>query len=285
MPNIDVDMPDAYGVRPIHFAVRKKYLQHLQVKLYFFIYSSFAQSDLKLVEALLNIGKADPTVASVTGKTPLHDACEEPNELVVHVLLNSTNGRIDLNAKTDDGFTPLHVAIDRLDKKRSPKHARSVLETVKLLCKKGADPNVRDKGLRTPLMMIDLTSTLTEGTLENSVARLLVSLNADISILHRVVFNRDLPQDLRDKIKDVVEYLQRKKLSNKKWQSIFHLTVPCCLKPINVTMCLPTRQRRPDGARSARTARPFSSTRTTSAACHPWPSWFPQTLVCSSLPA
>lgn len=46
-------------------------------------------SDAKIVQTLLTVGRADPTVASLTQSTPLHDACEEPSpeiiQLIVHV--------------------------------------------------------------------------------------------------------------------------------------------------------------------------------------------------------
>ena len=76
-----------------------------------------------------------------TAKTPdssIHDAAEKGN---IEVVKQHLAAGTDVDAKTEQGLTPLHVAAIEGHK-----------EILKLLIAKGADVNAKDKRGRTPLV-------------------------------------------------------------------------------------------------------------------------------------
>jgi len=92
-PETQVNIPDAYGVRPLHIAVRRGFPLSLLRKRghksnnSLFISPFHSLRDLKVVNCLLGKGEADAQAETITGNTPLHDACEEPNPLIAKSLL------------------------------------------------------------------------------------------------------------------------------------------------------------------------------------------------------
>jgi ankyrin repeat protein len=92
-----------------------------------------------VVSALL-AHDADPDIADVYGWTPLMRAVEQDRAAVVRVLLAA--GRVDANARNDDGHTALHRAA-----------VLGFSEIADLFVTHGADVHVRDTAGRTPAML------------------------------------------------------------------------------------------------------------------------------------
>jgi WD40 repeat protein len=92
-------------------------------------------------------------------RTPLHIACAAGNEIVVRLLLERG---ADLNARTNDGWTPLHEAAD------------GSAELLRALLARGADPNAASAAGYTPLHRAAFTS---------SVDAVEVLLNAGASVV------------------------------------------------------------------------------------------------------
>ncbi|WP_439622304.1 ankyrin repeat domain-containing protein [Gemmata sp.] len=80
---------------------------------------------------------ADVNARSGDGRTPLHDAVESGKHAVAEALLDA---KADVNAADKNGRTPLHVAVEREN-----------VEAVRLLLTAGADANAADKDEKTPL--------------------------------------------------------------------------------------------------------------------------------------
>ncbi|KAJ5384054.1 hypothetical protein N7517_001965 [Penicillium concentricum] len=118
---VALNMSDHQGIRPIHLA---------------------ATVSEHLVGKLLARG-ADATVSTKDGRNLLHIASTARQSNSVGLILDHCDTKklaLMLNARSEDGRTPLHVAC------RSGR-----LETVNILLAYGADVNIEDKQNRTPL--------------------------------------------------------------------------------------------------------------------------------------
>ena len=97
------------------------------------IWEAARTGNIEAVKQHLAAG-VDVNAKNDRGWTPLHRAAWGRHTEIVELLI--TNGA-DVNAKDDRGATPLHHAIDK--------------EIVELLIAEGADVNAKDKRGRTPL--------------------------------------------------------------------------------------------------------------------------------------
>ena len=118
IPNINPNAADAYGVRPIHVAVRRGYAA---VRAAWRCRATSISSppsavwvrtdvlrDVGVVECLLKSKLIDPAAATVTFLTPLHDACLEPNPEIAQLLFQ-VRGKLyrceSANSAEHDGLT------------------------------------------------------------------------------------------------------------------------------------------------------------------------------------
>ena len=116
-PDIDVDKPLSTGLAPIHYAVRRNLLRN--------------------VEQLVRRG-ADVNLVVADGLTPLFFAAENGYLEVARALLQAPGIRV--NQAAGIRYIPLGVAAQYAYK-----------DIVRLLLKKGADPNIRSATGLTPL--------------------------------------------------------------------------------------------------------------------------------------
>ena len=98
------------------------------------LFEAVKQVDLKGIKDFLAKG-ADVNAKDEDGLTPLHRAALAGHKEIVELLI--TNGA-EVNAKDGDGFTPLVFAVDIGHK-----------EIVEILIAKGADVNVKDENSHT----------------------------------------------------------------------------------------------------------------------------------------
>ena len=118
------------------------------MELFFFIYrtplyeatsgtdeDSRKDGRIQTVNALLRYG-ADPTIADLAGRTPLHWASYYGHDKVARLLIPKSN----IRAQDDEGVTPLHLA-----------SFSGNLEIAQSLLENGADISALDMFLRTPL--------------------------------------------------------------------------------------------------------------------------------------
>ncbi|CAB0028334.1 unnamed protein product [Trichogramma brassicae] len=121
---LKVDAQDVYGNAPLHFAVDNK----LRVA----------------TGSLLRIG-ANPNLTNEDRWTPLHIICSKYDEFeFVQMLFQmDADRKMIIDARDKEGRTPLHVAL-ALDNE----------ETVELLLRAGADPNLANEDRWTPLHII-----------------------------------------------------------------------------------------------------------------------------------
>lgn len=115
----DVDQLDAKGESCLHHACLGGHAETIQVLLAF---------------------NADPGLASTTGLTPMHNCALNIGGEALAMLLLEADDTIDLNGKDENGFSPLHYAINS-----------SHLAMARLLLNEGANANERDSELNTPL--------------------------------------------------------------------------------------------------------------------------------------
>jgi ankyrin repeat protein len=114
--------------------------------LHFAASASSGTGHKEIVELLIAKG-ADVNAKADDGMTPLHFAATGHKEIVELLIAESA----DVNAKAEEGWTPLHFAAMDGYKK-----------IAELLIAKGADLNAKDKGGKTPLdsaIMLDQTET------------------------------------------------------------------------------------------------------------------------------
>ena len=94
-------------------------------------------SDKELLKHLLSLG-ANPNIQDKFGKTPLHYTLDEEDLEIVKMLLDN---KASLNIRDEDGYSPLHRAIN----------CWWANKTAKFYILNGADLNIKDKRLMTPI--------------------------------------------------------------------------------------------------------------------------------------
>lgn len=151
----DVNAIISKGERPLHIALRTKYLEG--------------------VKPLLDAG-AEVNVANQHGCTPLHYAADKSFRKVAKQLLDVAKLLLDAGAEVNVinryGYTPLHCAVDT-----------GFPEAVEFLLDAGADLNVKDIWKLTP---IDCAIKI-KGDLE--ITKILVNKGAEIPSISNDVFS------------------------------------------------------------------------------------------------
>ena len=99
------------------------------------IHKAVRDGNIEVVKQYLDAG-TDVNAKDENGVTPLHQAAFGGQKEVVELLIAAG---ADVNAKEEDGWTPLHFAAEGGHK-----------EVAELLIAAGAEVNVRDKWGRTP---------------------------------------------------------------------------------------------------------------------------------------
>jgi len=100
-------------------------------------------SDLGILSVLLR-SKADPNKYALSYScSPLHTACESPNQFTTKVVTILVQNNADVNARNhESGQTPLHIVAQQGD-----------LELCELLIKYGAKSSLEDNNRQTPLSL------------------------------------------------------------------------------------------------------------------------------------
>jgi cytohesin len=146
--------PNVKGVRPFGSDDQNGY-----TPLFFAVaYSDDFSKNLAKVQMLLKF-KADPNLASESGKTPLHLALGQPQ--ILQCLLDA---KAIVNAATKTGETPLHWAV-----------GAGLKTSVAMLLTNGADVNARDSDGFTPLHWASISGN-------QDIAELLLSSKADPNV-------------------------------------------------------------------------------------------------------
>lgn len=105
------------------------------------LHAAVQRNNMEMIEALLAAGARVDIVSKLYG-TPLHQAAGSGNVAIAELLLKRGT---DVNAlDCCNGITPLHVAVAKTNEQS--------LSMTSLLLRWGADPNVRDKSGRSPLI-------------------------------------------------------------------------------------------------------------------------------------
>ncbi|KAK0403185.1 hypothetical protein QR680_016765 [Steinernema hermaphroditum] len=120
----------------------------------------------EVVKMLLEAGE-DPMAVTNDGWTPLHTAAYWANPQIVGLLLST--GKVDVNARTNGGLVPLHLAINA-NSERSPD---DVLETVQyLLAAPGVNASARNGAGDTPFALARRSSRQLTEMVERFLKRL-----------------------------------------------------------------------------------------------------------------
>ena len=137
----DVNAKDKEGCTPLHFAAMRR---------------SGSDTDVEVVQYLLAQGADVNATDAESRSTPLHSAAfviaEADAEIGIFKLLVA--GGANVNAKTNEGCTPLHVAVGNpltaLGLGKVATHEQNA-KAVKLLLENGADVNAKGYRDNTPL--------------------------------------------------------------------------------------------------------------------------------------
>gem|GEM_PF-4646334 len=148
----NIDLPDAVGQSPIFYAIRGKLSATLELLLaagnkidcldkahHTPVYFATVSDNPEMLEFFFKHGLTAMSTFE-DGLTPLHYAASVPNQEKNMAYLLEKEFPID--AKTNDGSTPLHLAIKAKQGKN-----------VAFLLAHGADANTKNKAQETPLML------------------------------------------------------------------------------------------------------------------------------------
>ncbi|CAB0038135.1 unnamed protein product [Trichogramma brassicae] len=105
-------------------------------------------SNVQMAEVLLRNG-VDPNLADAAGRTPLHHICIFENQDMAEqffMICDEIQLTVEIDARDNEGNTPLHCLMRN-------GYFRT-METLELMLRRGADPNLADAAGRTPLHQI-----------------------------------------------------------------------------------------------------------------------------------
>lgn len=120
-------------------------------------------SNVEVLKYLVSQG-ADVNAKSNSGKTPLHIAAQFNTNVEVFKYLISQGSNV--NARSNDGFTPLFIAV-----------SNNNVEAVQILVSAGADVNERLNDGNIPM----LSNAVAFGNANIDIVKLLVSAGADVN--------------------------------------------------------------------------------------------------------
>lgn len=109
----------------------------------------FGKENVFVLCSLLNKGVSAKAVDK-TGQTALHIACEQLHQPELIAILADVS---DVNAKDQNGQTPLHLLVRKAEMFEC--RDNEVTENVRIILRKGADPSIQDGSGRTPLNYVD----------------------------------------------------------------------------------------------------------------------------------
>lgn len=186
MREIDVNLADAHGLRPLHEAA--------------------ARGDHLLVSMLLQSIKTNVNVADNYGNLPLHSACAGMHPEVVQMILE--RGRDpSIDAKNAEGCTPLLILMRTFAMLQDPSMSNRIIATLRHLLAHYAKPNFSDNDGRSALMFINVDRATREGSTDHEIAVTLVEAGADPAILVKEQFLSKLKVAERDSVHYLVSML------------------------------------------------------------------------------
>ena len=160
---IEINCKDKHGFAPLHHAARKGQMVFLEALLdlgadvknvdrrgWTPLYEAAFWGQSTATKRLLKAG-SDVTTREKTGKEALHIACMGRSENVPRIVNNLIKGNANVNAQDNNGWTPLHYAVENL-----------CTGCVKKLIKNGANPKQKDKKDESPLMLAKRLDHATE---------------------------------------------------------------------------------------------------------------------------
>ncbi len=137
----NVNKPDDTGWTPLHYAIEFCTVTDKANADYFKSTGAIIDSGLEIPQLLLSVGANANAQDFKKGWAPLHYAAHHAKLEFVKLLIKK--GKSNVNAKSKNGVTPLHVAVMQVDKP-------NCLEVVKVLLANGADINSKEVAGYTP---------------------------------------------------------------------------------------------------------------------------------------